>query len=92
MILIRDGKKAVSFDGFVLEIFGMSGKKSHRYTVDQIEKIGIADGKGEIMFMCKLPRGGGFGMAFSTAKREELEHLVAEVEKARLEAASDTGI
>ncbi len=85
MIQIRDGKKAVSFDGFVFELFGMSGGKSHRYSVDQIEKIGLADGKGEIMLMCKLPRGGGFGMAFSMAKRGELERLVAEIEKARSE-------
>ena len=87
MIQVRDGKKAVSFDGFVVEIFGMSGfGKSQRYTVDQIEKIGISDGKGEIMLMAKLTRGGGFGMAFSEMKRGELDNLVAAVENARSQA------
>jgi hypothetical protein len=87
MIQVRDGKKAVSFDGFVLEVFGISGAgKSQRYTADQIEKIGVTDGKGEVLLVARLPRGGGFGMAFSMAKRGELEQLVAEVEKARSQA------
>lgn len=87
MIQVRDGKKAVSFDGFVVEVFGMRGAgKSQRYTVDQIEKIGISEGRGEIMLMAKLPRGGGFGMAFSELKRGELEALVAEIENAHSQA------
>jgi hypothetical protein len=80
MIQVREGKKAVSFDGFVLEIFGMSGAgKSQRYTADQIEKIGVSEGKGELLLVAKLPRGGGFGLAFSNEKRAELEMLVGEV-------------
>ena len=70
MIQVREGKKAVSFDGLVLEIFGMSGAgKSQRYTVDQIEKIGVSEGKGELLLVAKLPQGGGFGLAFSNEKR-----------------------
>ncbi len=84
MIQVREGKKAVSFDGFVLEIFGMSGAAaSQRYTVDQVEKIGVADGKGEVMLLAKLPRGKGLGLAFSEAKRCELAQLVAAVEQAK---------
>jgi len=83
MIRVSAGAKAVSFDGAVLEIFGMSGSgKTHRYAVEQIEKVGVADGKGEVMFMGKLTKG-GFGVAFPAAKREELERIVAEVDEAR---------
>jgi hypothetical protein len=80
MIQTREGKKAVSFDGFVLEIFGMSGAgKSQRYTIDQIEALGVSEGKGELLLVCKLPRGGGFGFAFSMERQAELEQLVNEV-------------
>mgnify|MGYP001382809986 CR=1 FL=1 len=84
MIRVSSGAKAVSFDGFVLEIFGMSGSdKSRRYALEQIEKLGVAGGKGEVMFMGKVPRGGGFGIAFPESKRAELEQLVAAFDEAR---------
>jgi hypothetical protein len=52
------------------------GGTNQRYTVDQVEKIGVADGKGEVLLMAKRPRGKGFGLVSPRLSEGNLQSLL----------------
>ncbi len=83
MIRVIDGKKAASFDGMVLEVFGVSGSaESKRVLITALEALTLADAGGEPMLVVKTAKG-GFGLAVSAERREEWRGFVADVLRAK---------
>ncbi len=84
---VHDGGKFGSFDGFVLEVSGLSGSaKSRRLAVEAIDAIGIVEAGGELMLGVKS-RKGGFGLVISAARQGEWQSLVDAVVAAKAAAA-----
>jgi hypothetical protein len=79
---VIDGSKSGIFDGFTLEVFGVSGQKdSQRLALPMIEKVGVAAAGDEWLFLVKT-RKSGFSIAISAEKKEEWELLVSAVTNA----------
>ncbi len=82
---VIDGSKYADFDGFVLEVSGLSGTTSvERIAINAIEKVGVVRSGDELMFMVKTPKG-GFGLAGSLEKMAEWEALTSAVDAAIVE-------
>ena len=80
---VQDATTYASFDGFVIEVSGLSGGGNiKRIALVALERVGLADtGAGELMFMVKT-RKGGFGLAVSPARRAEWQTLVDAINEA----------
>ena len=79
---VIDGNKSGIFDGFILEVFGVSGlADSQRLSLPMIEKIGVAAAGDDWLFLVKT-RKSGFSIAISAEKKSEWEALVREVANA----------
>jgi hypothetical protein len=83
ILRVSDGSKAANFDGFVLEVSGISGSSNaRRLAIESIEAVMVADAKDEVMFGVRS-RKGGFSLFVSQAKREEWQALAHAVMAAR---------
>lgn len=81
---VLDGKKMASFDGVILEVFGLSGHRdSQRLPVNMIEKLDVVAAGDEWMFMIKTHQS-GLSLLISAEKKAEWEQLAQEVKKALL--------
>jgi hypothetical protein len=82
MAQATSGSKYATFDGMVLEVFGMNGSTdSKRMAIPNIEKVACVPAKGEWMFMVKTRRG-GFGMAVSDGDEAQWQALAQSVSDA----------
>ena len=81
---VVDGKKFATFDGIILEVFGVSGRMdSQRLPVNMIEKLDVVAAGDEWMFMIKTHQS-GLSLASSAEKKAEWEQLAQEVKNALL--------
>jgi len=79
---VSDGSKFASFDGFVLEVSGLSGSaSSRRIAVESIESVTVGPAGSEWMFGVKTGKG-GFGLVVSKACAADWEALAAAVRAA----------
>jgi hypothetical protein len=79
---VSDGSKAASFDGFVVEVSGISGSAhSRRLAIEAIEKVAAMPSGDEMMFGVKSKKG-GFAVFGSLALRAEWEALADAVNAA----------
>ena len=79
---VVDGKKFATFDGLILEVFGVSGRMdSQRIPVNLIEKLDVVGAGEEWMFIVKTHQS-GFSLVISAEKKNEWEQLAREVQKA----------
>ena len=80
---VSDGSKSASFDGFVLEVSGISGgATARRVAIEVLESITLGPAGDELMLGVRS-RKGGFGVVVSPARRAEWEAFVAAVNAAR---------
>ena len=83
VLQVRDGGKSASFDGFVLEVAGLSGSaSSKRVAIEVLESAAVAAAGDELMFVVKS-RKGGFGLMISQARRGDWEQLALRVNASR---------
>jgi hypothetical protein len=84
ILRVSDGSKAASFDGFVLEVSGLSGASyTRRMAIEGIQNVTVIVEKEVLMFGVRLINGGGYIMFPSLAKRAEWETLANAVMAAR---------
>jgi hypothetical protein len=83
VVRVSDGSKFASFDGYVLEVSGLSGSANvRRVAVETIESVALALAGDELMFGVRS-RKGGFGVVVSPARRADWEALITAVNAAR---------
>jgi len=83
VVRVSDGSKVASFDGYVLEVSGLSGSADgRRLAVEVIESVALAPAGDELMFVVRS-RKGGFGVVVSPERCGEWEALIAAVDAAR---------
>ena len=80
---VIDKGKFANFDGFILEVSGLSGSaSSKRIALNVFEKIALAKAGDETMLMVKSKKG-GFGLVVSEEKKAEWENFVSQVQFAK---------
>jgi hypothetical protein len=83
ILRVSDGNKAASFDGFVVEVFGLSGSiTSRRIAIESIEDVTVAGAADQLMFGVRS--GNKVHCLFvSPAKRAEWDSFANAIKAAR---------